>query len=223
MRRVVALVSLLAAGCAGAQTESRTAASAGGCPTTDCFFDRDVRDFDVIDRNTVVVYVGGQRCPFVVELQDTTCDVRLTPAIEFFQTALGNMDRLTTVQSGRICASTRGLVLYSGIISPTLLRQRELLEGTTGIGRSNPRAGGFGRRSDGFDGSFPVDPMSQDVCRVNDIRSINDDQLIELYAESDAPPPPVGEGQLEVPDPREESLGRDDTPENPLPEGESAE
>lgn len=209
MRRVtLGLLPLLVAGCAGAQTEPQTGRTIGSCETTDCFFERDVRGFDVIDRNTVVVYVGAQRCPFLVELRDTTCELRLTPAIEFFQTALGNMDRLTTVQSGRICSSTRGLVLYSGIIAPELMRQRESLETTAGVRRPDVRAGGGFGRSGVFDGSFPVDPMSDDVCRVTDIRSITDDQLIELYAETDAPPPPVGDGSIEIPDASEEALER---------------
>jgi hypothetical protein len=187
------------AGCVSGQTTSDTG-PADACTVTDCFFDRDVREFDVIDRNTVVVYVGAQRCPFVVELGDVTCDVTFSPAIEFFQTALGSLDRLTPVQSGRVCAATRGLVLYSGIVAPSLLQQQDVVESGAAVSR---RPGGFSRADGGFDRSFPVDPLSEDVCRVSDIRSVTDDQLIELLAEVSAPPPPVGEGRLEVPEGRE--------------------
>lgn len=201
MKRAARLLPLLVVGCATGQTTSDTRLPQP-CRVTDCFMERDVRDFDIIDRSTVVVYVGQQRCPFVVELRDVTCDLTFTPAIAFFQTALGRQDRLTPLQSGRVCATTRGLVLYSGIPSPALLQQEEIA-GVFG-GR---RQSGF-PRSDPFEGSFPVDPSTDDVCRVSDIRSINDDQLVELLAKTNSPPPPVGEGQLEVPaEPDEQGVG----------------
>lgn len=195
MKSVAGLLPLIVAGCAtGGQTTS-DADSAESCSVTDCFFERDVRDFDIIDRNTVVVYVGQQRCPFVVELQDVTCDATFAPAIAFFQTALGRMDRLTPLQAGRVCATTRGLVLYAGIPAPSLLQQQDAFESRLGARRPEGLP-----RSDAFEGSFPVDANSDDVCRVTDIRSITDDQLVELLAEVNAPPPPVGEGELEVPE-----------------------
>lgn len=199
-----ALLALHVAGCASGQTTSDTG-PADACSVADCFFDRDVREFTVIDRDTVVVYVGGQRCPFVVELRDVTCDMTFSPAIEFFQTALGSLDRLTPVQSGRVCASTRGLVLYSGIEAPSLLQQQDAVESGAGVSR---RPGGFSRADSVFGRSFPVDPLSEDVCRVSDIRSVTDDQLIELLAEVNAPPPPVGEGRLEVPEGQELQEGQ---------------
>jgi len=211
MRCAAALLPLFVAGCASGQTTSDAGPIEAPCRVTDCFFDRDVRDFDVIDRNTVVVYVGRQRCPFVVELQDVTCDVTFSPAIEFFQTALGRSDRLTPLQTGRVCASTRGLVLYAGIPAPALLQQQDVFESRAGARPST----GF-PRNDPFEGSFPVDPSSDDVCRVSDIRSITDDQLVELLAEVNAPPPPVGEGELEVETPEEEEAGE---PADGSPEG----
>lgn len=196
MKRVAALLPLLLASCASGPTTSDTSA-AEPCDVTDCFFERDVRDFEVIDRSRVIVYVGAQRCPFVVELRDVACDISVTPAIEFFQTALGSIDRLAPVQSGRVCAATRGLVLYSGVAAPSLLRQQAAVESAVGSRRP-----GVITRSDRFDGSFPVDPASDDVCRVSDIRSLTDDQVVELLTEANVqpPPPPVGEGQLEVPE-----------------------
>lgn len=193
MRCAAAVIPLLVAGCASHQQLGTELATAEPCETTDCFLQRDVRDFDVIDGNTVVVYVGTQRCPFVVELQDLTCEVSFTPAIEFFQTAVGSAGRLTPVQGNRVCRTTRGLVLYTGIVSPFL--------GQQGPGRGVPvrRPGGFSGPGP-FEDSFPVDPFSRDICRVDDIRSITDDQLVELLAEVNAPPPPIGDGHLEVPD-----------------------
>jgi len=200
---------LLVVGCTAAQTTS-DADLARSCTVTDCFYERDIRDFDIIDRNTVVVYVGRQRCPFVVELQDVTCDATFAPSIAFFQTALGRTDRLVPLESGRVCATTRGLVLYAGIPAPSLLQQQDAFESRLGTRRPD----GF-PRSDPFGGGFPADVNSDDVCRVSEIRSITDDQLVELLAEGNAPPPPVGQGELEVPD--EEPSG---DPEGPSEQNE---
>lgn len=193
MKCAAAVLPFFVAGCAGQPTSNATL-PLEPCAVTDCFLERDVRDFDVIDRNTVVVYVGAQRCPFVVELQDFACELTVAPAVGFFQTALGRMDRLTQLQGGRVCATTRGLVLYAGIPAPSLLQQQEAIESRLG-----GRPGDFSRPGV-YDGSFPVDRTSGDVCRVSDVRSITDDQLIELLADVNRPPPPVGEGRLEVPD-----------------------
>src|SRR5690606_22333011 len=125
---------------------------------------------------------------------------------DFFQTALGSLDRLTPLQSGRVCSTTRGLVLYSGIPSPALLQQQGAVESGAAVPR---RPAGFPSSDGVFGQSFPVDPLSNDVCRVSDVRSVTDDQLIELLAEVNAPPPPVGEGRLEVPQDDEVSEGED--------------
>ncbi len=199
MRCAAAVIPLAMAGCASGQlgTDAGTAAP---CETTDCFSQRDVRDFEVVDGDTVVVYVGPQRCPFVVELQAVTCELSFTPAIAFFQTAVGSAGRLTPVASNRVCTTTRGLVLYTGIMSPFIGQQE--------IGRASPIRRPGGLSSPGpFEESYPVDPFSRDVCRVTDIRSITDDQLVELLAEVNAPPPPIGDGRLEMPDGPAEATG----------------
>jgi hypothetical protein len=195
MRSAAALLPFIVAGCAS-QATTDASLPLEPCSVTDCFLERDVRDFDIVDRDTVVVYVGAQRCPFVVELQDVACDLRVAPGIDFFQTALGSMDRLTPVQSGRVCATTRGLVLYAGISSPSLLQQQDAFGSRLGVGG---RPGDLSRPGV-YDGSFPVDRTSGDVCRVSDIRSVTDDQLVELLADVNRPPPPIGDGRLEVPE-----------------------
>jgi hypothetical protein len=45
------------------------------CPTTSCFSLQQVRNFEVIDATTLVLYVGNQDCPFLVELNGPSCDV----------------------------------------------------------------------------------------------------------------------------------------------------
>ena len=53
------------------------------CSVKDCFLEADVRDFEVIDRTHVIVYVGQQRCAFHIELRGTMCDLTFAPEIHF--------------------------------------------------------------------------------------------------------------------------------------------
>jgi len=53
------------------------------CTVDDCFHERDVRDFEVIDQTTVIVYVGPQRCAFKMELHGTFCDLTFAPELYF--------------------------------------------------------------------------------------------------------------------------------------------
>ncbi len=61
MRLSIASSVLLIAGCASSPTDD-TAAIDRACTVADCFFERDVRDFEVIDGTTLIVYTGSQRC-----------------------------------------------------------------------------------------------------------------------------------------------------------------
>jgi len=69
-----------------------------GCSMTDCFFERSVRDFDVLENETVVVFVGAQRCPYLLKLDGFLCDLRAAPYLEF-----EDID-------GRICSFDRSFV-----------------------------------------------------------------------------------------------------------------
>jgi hypothetical protein len=196
MRFVACIVALSSVGCASSPTSDT--GPVARCEVTDCFFERDIRDFEVIDRETVVVYVGQQRCPFIVELDGFDCDVSFTAQIQFFQGALGRAGQATSVANSQICASSRSVYLYSGILDPTIMRQ----EGRMDPAGRRAGPGSFGRPGPGgFGDSVPVD-ATRDMCRVREIQSINDDQLLELYAEQGVmpPPPPIGGGELEVPE-----------------------
>ena len=212
MKLAACIPPLLLAGCAGTPTTSDTG-PAERCEVTDCFFQRDVREFEVISPDTLVVYVGQQRCPFVIEVDGLSCDAVFAPEVHFLQRSLESTDRVMSVADAQVCSTTRGLVLYTGILSPAALSERELptggrrggIGGFGGIGSGGGVVGGIGRGDD-F-GSIAIDPTSRDVCRVFDIRSINDDQLIELYVEQGITPgpPPVGSGELEVPEPADQA------------------
>ena len=54
-----------------------------GCSMTDCFFERSIRDFDVLENETVIVFVGAQRCPYLLKLDGFLCDLRGAPYLEF--------------------------------------------------------------------------------------------------------------------------------------------
>ena len=56
-----------------------TAATRRACSVADCFHERDVRDFEVIDQTHVVVYTGSQRCAFHVEVRGALCDLTFAP------------------------------------------------------------------------------------------------------------------------------------------------
>src|SRR5690606_5342948 len=76
----------IVAGCAtGAGTANSGAALDRTCGVEDCFDARDVRDFEVLNRTTLVLFVGAQRCPFQVELDGTFCDMTMAPEV-FFRT-----------------------------------------------------------------------------------------------------------------------------------------
>ena len=44
---------------------------------------RDVRDFEVIDPDDMIVYVGSQRCAFHLEVRGTFCDLTFAPELYF--------------------------------------------------------------------------------------------------------------------------------------------
>lgn len=194
VRTAALLPSLSLFGCAGSAVDD--SGPLARCETTDCFYERDIRDFEVVDRSTIVVYVGQQRCPFVVELDGLACDIAFTPQIQFLQGAFGRIDQATGLSSGQVCHTSRNLYVYAGILDPRF-------DPTTGIGSPGAitrptRPGGQG----GFGDTIRIDPTAGDVCRVEQVRSINDDQLLELYANEGVmpPPPPIGAGELEVPE-----------------------
>ena len=154
-------VCLSFTGCA--TTTSTEMSTRPACnPRSQCFNQGAVRDFRMLDRDTILVEVGANRCPYVVEVDGIFCDLGFASTIAFQN------------RNGRICSAGR-----SYIISGPFTRSRE------------------------------------DVCRVRDVRSITDDELLERYAASGRLPPlpPIGPGVLEV-----KGLGRSTSPNATRPE-----
>jgi len=176
------------------------------CNVKDCFFARDVRNFDVIDKTTVIVYVGSQHCAFRLELRGTFCDLSYAPELVFTDPkdvpineqspstagipgniSFGELDNrsLPNQRRGRasmkVCDNDLSLDVSSGAFTESALGSSLDPSGDPSVRRDR-----FGRpRSD---------------CQVSSVTSITDDQIVELYvAHRVTPPlPPMGSGEIQV-------------------------
>jgi hypothetical protein len=182
----IAALSLIAC-----TTASQTSdAPADRCPTTDCFNQQQVRNFEVLDGTTLVLYVGNQDCPFLVEFIGSSCD-------------------LTFLGSGTL------------VFRPDTLREE--FESDIRFMRICARDIGVGVAEDPFIDSDAGDlPGTTLACHIRNVASLTDDELLELYVERNLtpPPPPLGTGQVTVPDeepPAEPADAREATEEGSAP------
>jgi hypothetical protein len=200
MRVGVLCLGLLAAVAAYGQRGSRdddTAATKRACGVADCFLERDIRDFEVIDQTHLIVYVGAQRCAFHVELSGTLCDMSFAPEVHF--------RRQNELPDGRPRALGDGPLSRSGgdPFDPIEMDRRErrdlrICSNDLGIqvhGGRFTESPAPTRQTDRFG-----NPTFTAECRVSNVRSITDDQLIEFYvARGVVPPlPPMGTGEIEI-------------------------
>ena len=174
---------LAAAGCAGTPATDNTQAVNRVCGLEDCFYERDVRDFEVIENTTLIVYVGAERCPYQIELRGTFCNLEFAPEIYFNSPSEPNPDSDRNTLGGsssarlhdlRICRNDINIGVSGGVLTdnPT----------------SNNPTGRYGnQRSD---------------CQISSVESLTDDELVELYVRRGVtpPPPPMGAGQIQVGD-----------------------
>jgi hypothetical protein len=147
------ILALALSACAGTPPDTSTPLSRS-CTPTNCFEERNVRDFQIVDQRTIVVYVGSQRCPFLLELDGMFCDLTFTPTLQFGDAQPFFRERA----SRRICP----------------------------FGRTYVSGGPFSR--------------DQERCRILDIVSLTDDELVDVLVNRDVIPPlpPIGYGELEV-------------------------
>jgi hypothetical protein len=186
MKIGVVSCALLAAGCATNPTDN-TAAVDRACSVADCFTERDVRDIEVIDRTTLIVYTGPQHCAFKVELRGTFCDLTFAPELYFSKPGEISTDPNQRISRddpfGRVAGDQRNLRICSNDI------QIDVSGGVfteSSLGTSGAPTDRFGnRRSD---------------CQVSSVASLTDDQVVELYVTRGVapPPPPMGSGEIEV-------------------------
>jgi hypothetical protein len=183
------------AGCASTPVDN-TAATERACSVSDCFLERDVRGFEVIDKNTVVVYTGSQRCAFQVDLIGTFCDMTFAPQVYFRSRsdAIQNEGRPGDEIFGsnvgdrglRVCANDLQIDVDGGAFTET----RSTTNPADPFG-SNQNSNG--QRVDRFG-------QARSQCQVSGVISLTDDQLVELYVGRGLvpPPPPMGSGEIEV-------------------------
>jgi hypothetical protein len=211
MRLIVVSAVLVAAGCASTPTDE-TAAIGRACSTTDCFLERDVRDFEVIDRTTVIVYVGSQRCAFQLELRGTFCDLTFAP--ELFFSSPNDLDNITSTPGG--INGRRGADIGDDLFGRRVDDRSSDLRICANDLTIDVDGGVF---TESASSSQPTDRFgnTRSQCQVASVVSLTDDQLVELYVDRGVapPPPPMGSGQIEIEEQAEESAPSDSatTPE----------
>ena len=136
MRSPTAILFLFIAGCASTATETGQSVVRAACDRrADCFSQRAIRNFEVLDRTTLVVFVGAERCPFLVTLDGFFCDLRSSAFIGF-----QDFD-------GRICTLDRSYVVggpfrrddeYCEVRRVEPLNDDELLETYASYGKVDP-------------------------------------------------------------------------------------
>jgi hypothetical protein len=215
MRLGILCFGVLAITAAHAQrNKDETGATKRACSVEECFFERDVRDFEVIDQTHVIVYTGSQRCAFQLELRGTFCDLTYAPEL-YFSRRNEVSDRPPAYPQTR---GERRDPNYVDPLNPLAIEER---------GNRNLRvcSNDLMIQVDGgrFTESTPSQPLDRDAlgnprtqCQVSSVKSITDDQLLEFYvARGVVPPlPPMGTGEIEVGEPDEpgQDAAREDAP-----------
>ena len=214
MRLGILCLGVLAMGAAHAQRnkDDDTEATQRACAVDDCFFERDIREFEVIDQTHVIVYTGSQRCAFHVELRGTMCDLTFAPELYFSRRGdLGN----SGLNGGVDSVPGRG---PADAFDPLATQRRgdralkicsnDLAIQVTG-----------GRFTESATTNVPTDRFGnpRTDCAVSSVTSITDDQLVEfLVARGAVPPlPPMGAGEIEVGDQEEPDAASE--PDNDAP------
>jgi len=191
MRLGMTCLGLLVAVAAHGQRNKDNEAGAAkrACGVEDCFVERDVRDFEIIDQTHLIVYTGSQRCAFHIEVRGTLCDLTFAPELYFYRAgeipdgsspaeAGALADPFSSVIAGRgrrdlrICTNDLSIQVHGGLFTESVT--------------SNAPPDRFGT------------PRAN--CSISSVESVTDDQLVELYvARGVIPPlPPMGAGEIEV-------------------------
>jgi hypothetical protein len=171
---------------------SGSSADERACTVTDCFHERDIRDFEVIDRTTLIVYTGSQRCAFRVELRGTFCDLTFAPDLYF--------RRPGEVPLGGGGLSGDPTARRTDAFDPIEIARRERKD--LRICANDLQIDVDGGRFTDSGTDRPTDRFGnpRSDCQISDVTSITDDQLLELYLKHKVipPPPPVGQGEIEI-------------------------
>ncbi len=155
------------------------------CEVSTCFNQLRMRSFEVVDDMTMIVYIGPQECPFLVELTGVFCDISFLPGFDVVFTRSDLRRRRNPdvgagipgqprVNESRVCANDLGMGIAEDVFS-------------------------FGPERDAND----LDGLS---CRLQDVRSLTDDEILEIYVDKRfvPPPPPFGTGSVQAPEQAQE-------------------
>ena len=172
----------------------------------------------------MIVYVGSQRCPFKVELQGTSCDMTFAPSLSFHKDEILPRDpatdafgspSLSRTGTDRICSNDIQVGVDGGFFTEGPADTHIDNSALARIERGGT-LDSEGRRLDRFGNR-------ESRCKINSVESLTDDSLIELYVKRGVlpPPPPIGQGQIEVGPQKDESKAgaSDATPSTTTPAG----
>jgi len=168
-----------------AQAQRRESAGpAERCESTTCFNQLQIRDVEVITQTSLIVYVGAQRCPFFVEMTGIFCDLTFLPP---FQVVF----RPTRMASSRTAPIVGGLGSApdgAGPVEQTRICAADI---------------DMGLLADTFTSAVGEEGDSGGLsCRIEDVKSLTDDERLQIYVDNEmaAPPPPFGTGRVETPE-----------------------
>ena len=183
--------------------DESTEATKRACSVEDCFFERDIRQFEVIDQTHVIVYTGSQRCAFHIELRGTMCDLTFAPELYFSRVG----DVLVTGSAGAEPIPGRGPADPFDPIEIDRREDRHLRICSNDL-RIQVHGGRFTESSTTNVSTDRFGNPRTD-CQVSTVTSITDDQLVEFYVRRGVVPPlpPMGPGDIEVGDQEEPEAG----------------
>jgi hypothetical protein len=173
----------------------------------ECFFEREIRGFEVIDKTHVIVYIGSQRCAFHVELRGTACDMTFAPELYFRKTNEVPYNLVAsgpaTSTDGAFGGTTPRVTSSPNDLNPFELERQGALQNDLRVCPNDltvqVHGGAFTETNSA---AQPTDRFGnpETDCRVMGVTPITDDQLIEFYVGRGvaAPPPPLGSGEIEV-------------------------
>ena len=174
-----------------------TAATKRACSVEECFFERDVRDFEVIDETHVIVYTGSQHCAFHIELLGTMCDLSFAPELYF-----SRLGEIPATFSDGAATPTRSADPFGSLARGTDRKDLRICTNDLSVQVTG------GRFTESVPSTQNTDRLGnpRTDCRVSAVTAITDDQLMELYVRRGvvAPIPPMGTGDIEVGEQEEE-------------------
>ena len=199
---ILCLGALALAATAHAQRnkDEGTEATKRACSVEDCFFERDIREFEVIDQTHIIVYTGSQRCAFHVELRGTMCDLTYAPELYFSRRGDLGVTSAAEPAPGRSADPFGSLESARRTDRALRVCSNDLAIQVTG-----------GRFTESATTNVPTDRFGnpRTDCQVLTVTSITDDQLVEFFVGRGVVPPlpPMGTGDIEVGDQEEPEAG----------------